>query len=495
MDPDLTRAAPLLRAWLEAVQRLGAGDLRPFTIPGHKHRTDLVGDLVAGDVPLYGGLAPVREADALLRSAEARTAERLGADWCRYSVGGSTHGNQALALAVGAPGDTVIVDRTSHRSVLLGLVLAGLRPVWVHPPVDEATGLPLGLTSDTLAESLAAHPEARAVFVTSPSYVGTCADVGALAKAAQTAGVPLVVDAAWGAHLGSHPALPPHPFAAGADAVVTSAHKTLPAPNQGAVVLARTTLLEADRLDRAMDATATTSPSGTILAGVDGALALTAARGEELAGALLDRVRRARAVLRDVPGLVAPDTVTFGSGCFDDAKLVLLLAGTGADGLAVDRDLAAAGFALEMADRDLLVPMVTLADDDGAVEALAAAIAVAVERRRGEPRPVSAHAAWTVAAEQVLTPRDAFFAAREAVSWDEAAGRVCAEVVAPYPPGVPVLAPGERITETALDALQRARDDGARIAYAADPTLATVLAVRRLTVPAPTVPVTVGGRP
>jgi arginine decarboxylase len=163
---------------------------------------------------------------------------------------------------------------------------------------------------------------------------------------------------------------------------------------------------------------------------------------------------------------------------YDDAKLVVLTPATGADGLVVDRDLAEAGFALEMADRDLLVPMVTLADDDDAVAALARAVAATVERHRGEPRPVAAHVAWSVAAEQVLDPRTAFFAAREPVPWSEAAGRVCAEVVAPYPPGVPVLAPGERITREVLESLRSARAAGARIAYAADPTLDTVLAVR-----------------
>jgi lysine decarboxylase len=477
VDPELLEAAPLLRAWVDAQRRLAAGDLRAFTVPGHKHRRDLIGDVVAGDVPLYGGLAPIREGDALLRTAEARTAERWNADWCRYSVGGSTHANQALTLAVGVPGDTVIVDRTCHRSLLLGLVLAGLRPVWVQPPIDAATGLPLGIAADTVADSLAAHPEARAVFVTSPSYVGTVADVAGLADVTHAVGVPLVVDAAWGAHLGSHPDLPAHPVVEGADAVVTSAHKALAALNQGAVVLARTDLLDTGRLDRAMEATATTSPSGTILASVDGSVALVALHGERLAGAVLDRVRRAREVLRRVPGVVVPDSTSL-PGDFDVAKPVVLLAGTGADGIAVDRSLAAQGFTLEMADRDLLIPMVTLADDDEAVSDLAVALATTIERHRGAPRPTTAHAAWTVAAEPVLTPRDAFFADREPVPWDRAAGRVCAEVVAPYPPGVAVLAPGERITQGALDALRRAKGYGARIAYAADPTLATVLAVR-----------------
>jgi arginine decarboxylase len=481
VDRDPLDDAPLLAAWRDAQRRVRTGELRAFTTPGHKQRGDLLGELGAGDLPLYGGLAPIRSGDALLRLAEQRAAERWGADWCRYSVGGSTHGNQALTLAVGAPGDTVVVDRTCHRSLLLGLVLAGLRPVWVHPPIDAATGLPLGVRADTVAEALARHPDARAVFVTSPSYVGTCADVGAIAEVTRAAGVPLLVDAAWGAHLGSHRDLPPHPFAAGADAVVTSAHKTLPALNQGALVLARTDLLAPDRLDRAMDATATTSPSGAIFASVDAVQELLAQRGETLVGALLERVRRARRVLGGVPGVAAPDAATFraaSGGTFDDAKLAVLLAGTGADGLAVDQDLAKQGFTVEMADRDLLIPMITIADDDAGVAELVDALVSTIERHRAEPRAAQVNAAWSVRAEQAMTPREAFFADREAVPWGEAAGRVCAEVIAPYPPGVPVLAPGERITEDALAGLRRASAGGARIAYAADPTLATVLAVR-----------------
>ncbi len=393
MDRDPLDDAPLYRAWADAQARFRAGELVPSRLPAHKQRTDLVGDLVAGDLPFYGGLAPIRGADALLRAAEQRTAERWGADWCRYSVGGSTHGNQALTLAVGAPGDTVVVDRTCHRSLLLGLVLAGLRPVWVHPPIDAATGFPLGVTADTVADALDRHPDARAVFVTSPSYVGTCADVGALSRVTRAAGVPLLVDAAWGAHLGSHPELPLHPFAAGADAVVTSAHKTLPALNQGALVLARTALLATDRLDRAMEATATTSPSGAIFASVDAVQALLAVRGEAAGGraAPPGTPRTSRAA--QVPGVVVPDAATFG-GTFDDAKLAVLLAGTGADGIAVDRDLADQGFTVEMADRDLLVPMVTIADDDAGARRLrgrrwwprSSAIGRATGRSRSTPR-------------------------------------------------------------------------------------------------------------
>ncbi len=477
LETGLRADAPLLDAWLTFTERAARGAVRPFTIPGHKQRRDLVGDVVAGDVPLYAGLDTMKLTRGVLADAEQRAARFWGADWCRFSVGGSTHGNQTLALAVGGPGDEVVVGRTLHRSLLLGLVLAGLRPVWLRPPVDATTGLPGQVTPDAVARALADHPTAVAVMLGDPSYVGTTGDVGALAAAAHAAGVPLVVDAAWGGHFGLHPALPPHPLAAGADAVVVSAHKTLPAVSQAAVVLARTRasggLLDAGRLERAFEATHTTSPHGGILASIDAARALVQRDGAELAAGLVRRVGAARSRLREVPGLVVLD-----GPLVDAAKLVVVLPGTGASGVAVEDDLLAAGFPVEMADRDTVVAMVTLADDDTGVADLADALADAVERHRGAPRPVAPGAAWSVVPEQVLSPREAFFADHEVVAADAAVGRVSAELVAPYPPGVPVLAPGERVTAEALDALRSARADGVRIAYAADPALAFLTVVR-----------------
>jgi lysine decarboxylase len=469
-DPRGLRAdAPLLDAWLRFTSQAEAGLLTPMSVPGHKQRHDLVGTVVAGDAPLYGGLGPIKRADTLLADAEGRAARLWGADWCRFSVAGSTHGNQALTLAAGKPGDYAVVTRTLHRSLLLGLVLAGLRPVWVRPEVDPASGLPGAVAVETVRAALAAHPGACGVFLGDPSYVGTTGDLAGHAAAAHEAGVPLIVDAAWAAHLGFHPDLPPHALAAGADAMVTSAHKALPAYTQGAMVFARTGRLDPARLDRAFEATHTTSPTGSILASIDAARALLARDGKELCARLLSCVAAARQRLREVPGLGVLD----GPGV-EPAKLVVLLAGTGAHGHAVEADLIAAGMPVELADRDTVIPIVTLADDADTVGAFTELLIASVERHRGRPRIPVAAAAWTVVPETVLAPREAFFAANETVSAARAVGRVSAELIAPYPPGVPVLAPGELITAEALDALREVLADGGRIAYAADPTLATV---------------------
>ena len=474
-DPrGLAADAPLLDAWLRFTAQAEAGTLTPMSVPGHKQRRDLTGTVTAGDAPLYGGLDSIKHADELLAEGERRAAQLWGADWCRFSVAGSTHGNQALALAAGEPGRPIVITRALHRSLLLGIVLAGLEPVWVLPEVDPATGLPGPVPVRAVADALARHPDACAVFLGDPSYVGTTGDLAGHAAAAHEAGVPLLVDAAWAAHLGFHPGLPPHALAAGADAMVTSAHKALPAYTQGALVLARTARLDPARLGRAFEATHTTSPTGTIMASIDAARALLARDGQELCGRLLRTVAAAKDRLRQVPGLDVLD----GPGV-EPAKLVVLLAGTGAHGIEVEADLIAAGMPVEMADRDTIIPIVTLADDEAVVSRFTAALVSIVEAHRGPPRRPVPAASWTVIPEMAMPPRDAFFCRNETLSARQAVGRVSAELVAPYPPGVPVLAPGEVITSAALDALGAARADGGRIAYAADPTLATVQVIAR----------------
>jgi arginine decarboxylase len=474
-DPLGLRAdAPMLAAWLDFTRQAEAGGVLPMSVPGHKQRQDLVGAVVAGDAPFYGGLDTIKHADNLRVECEGRAAALWGADWCRFSVAGSTHGNQALALAVGQPGQEVIINRTLHRSLLLGLVLAGLRPVWVRPEIDPASGLPAGVAVQTVRDALAAHPAACAVFLGDPTYVGTISDLAGHAAAAHEAGVPLIVDAAWAAHLGFHPDLPPHAIAAGADAMVTSAHKALPAYTQGALVLARTELLAAARLDRAFEATHTTSPTGSIMASIDAARALLAADGERLCGRLIRGVAAARKRLREVPGVDVLD----GPGV-EPTKLVVLLAATGAHGNRVEADIIAAGMPVEMADRDTVIPIPTIADDEDQIAAFTEVLIDAIERHRATPRHVVTAASWTVEPQTVLAPREAFFAPNETVPAAAAIGRVSAELIAPYPPGVPVLAPGELITAAAVEALREVAADGGRIAYAADPSLLTFQVLMR----------------
>jgi arginine decarboxylase len=471
---DTQADAPLA----DAAERFLADPGAPFTTPGHKRAAWLEDPLLARDLPLAGGADDLHLSGALLARAEALAAELWGAELCRFSVNGSTHGNEALCLAVGAPGARVGVTRGLHKSMFAGLVLAGLEPVWIHPRVDPATGLAAGLDLDEVRRALAAG--VAALLLVEPSYVGVLSDLPAIAELAHAAGVPVIADQAWGAHLGLHPALPDNALRMGADAMVVSAHKTLTAFTQGAMVFARGELLDRERLAAGFDALDTTSPSAAIYASLDRARRLMALRGRELLGralALADGFRRDAA---GIEGLTVLDrTAATAARAFDadPLKLVVSLAGTGADGFDVERDLLARGVRLEMADRDTLVPLLTIGDDEQGVGRLSAALAASVAARRGPPRPIASSTVWRLRPEPAMTPRDAFFAPRERVSAERAAGRISAETAAPYPPGIPALAPGELIGAELLDGLRAEAAAGSRIAYCSDPTLATLLVV------------------
>jgi arginine decarboxylase len=454
----------------DAVERFLAEPGTTFTVPGHKRNPKLGSGPLAYDLPLVSGADDSRVSRDVLGQAERLAARLWGGDWCRFSVAGSTHGNQSLALAVGRPGDTVVVARTLHKSLFAGLVLAGLEPVWVIPDVDAQTGLAGTLPPERVAAALDRAERPRAVFVVEPSYVGMLSDIEGIAREAHAAGVPLLVDQAWGGHLGFHPGLPGHALSRGADALVTSTHKTLTAFTQGSLVVARTELLDAGRLDEAFEMLHTTSPAAAILASTDRARALMEDRGEELLDVTIRLVSDARERLRAVEGL---GVVEAG----DPAKLVVTLAGTGADGFAVEADLLAEGIRFEMADRDTLVPIVTLADTEETVDRLVSALERSLARRSAAPRPPSASMVWSLEPVTVLNPRDAYFAPRERVSANRAVGRVAAETAAPYPPGIPALAPGELITAELLDALRAEAAAGTRVAYCSDPALETLLVV------------------
>ena len=255
--------------------------------------------------------------------------------------------------------------------------------------------------------------------------------------------------------------------------MVTSAHKALPSYSQGALVLARTVLLDHVRLDRGFEATHTTSPAASIMASIDAARALLAREGVHLCTRLLRNVAAAKKRLTQVPGVQVLD----GPGV-EPTKLVILLAGTGASGIAVSMDLWAAGIPVEMAERDMIVPVVTIADDEKTVARFTEECILSIQRRRTLPRPMSAVGFRMDVPEVVLSPREAFFAPAEAVSISVAIGRVSAELIAAFPPGIPLLAPGERVTRRIIDALRAILSEGGRIAYAADLNLESIRVVR-----------------
>jgi lysine decarboxylase len=339
--------------------------------------------------------------------------------------------------------------------------------------------MPIGVAVEDVEITLAANPDARAVLVTEPGYLGTLSDLEGIIEVAHRRDVPVIVDQAWGAHFGHHPDLPPHAMALGADAMVTSIHKLLLGYTQASLVCASTLRLDPDRLDRGFEATHTTSAAGSVLASIDATRALMDARGHELLEGVIRNVGAARERLREqVPGLGVPDERSFPPGRFDTTRLVLLLSGIGANGIEVERMLIDQGIPLELADRDTIVAIVSVADDESTLDKLVSALVPAILETSGPPRAASVALSWDVQPVYAMSPRAAFFSAHESVPADLAVGRVSAELIAPYPPGIPVLAPGELVTETLLSGLRAVAADGVRVAYAADPTLKTLEVVR-----------------
>jgi lysine decarboxylase len=468
---ELRKSAPLLDAYLAYFESART----PFTIPGHKQKTSALdaglGAVVDSDTPLYGGLDEIKLTNQTLRAAEDLAAKLWGADYARFSTGGSTHANQAIIFALGKPGDKVAVSRTAHRSVLSALVLAGLEPIWMSPEIDGATGVPIGIGVTELKKALTENP--IAVLLTEPGYLGTISDLPALIEAAHEKKVPVILDAAWGGHFGFHPLLPRHAIQLGADALITSTHKALPGYSASALLLARTEFLSAERLEQSFETTHTTSPAGAPLASIDGVRALLQTRGEELIGALLENIHAFKESVQAefaLPIFLYPND--FPAGRFDPTKIVLRVQQLGASGVDIEEDLQAAGIRVEMADRDTIVFLGTIADSKEDFAHLADVLIPILKRRQEQRRESATALSWSVTPQKKISMRDAYFAKTEMVDAASALGRVSADLIAPYPPGVAVVAPGEVLTQQIIEGLASSLAAGVRIAYATDSTLA-----------------------
>ena len=467
---DLRNIAPLLDAYLSYFERKRS----PFTVPGHKQNASRLdaglGALVDSDVPLYGGLDEIKLTNKVLARAEKPAADFWGADFARFSTGGSTHANQAAILALGKPGDKVAVSRTAHRSVLSALVLAGLEPLWLTPEINNATGIPIGIPISELERVLPEKP--IALLLTEPGYLGTLSDIGSLVALAHSHSMPVIIDAAWGGHFGFHKDLPAHALQMGADALITSVHKALPGYSASALLLARTEFLSAQRLEQSFETTHTTSPAGAPLASIDATRALLQTRGEELLGELLSNVAYFKEKVQSEFSLpIFLNDSDFPAGRFDPAKIILRANQLGASGVSIENALGEHGIRVEMADQDTVVFLATLADTRADFDEVADLLIKIARSQQSTPRPSATALSWSVVPTVGISMRDAYFASTEMVSATDAIGRVSADLIAPYPPGVAVIAPGEILTEKIVQGLSASQKAGVRIAYATDPTL------------------------
>ena len=475
---SLRVSAPLLDAYLSYFEQ----QRQPFTIPGHKQRAARLdaglGLVVDSDTPLYGGLDEIKLSNHVLKRAEALAATLWGADYARFSTGGSTHANQAMILALGKPGDKVALSRTAHRSVLSALVLAGLEPIWLSPEIDAATGVPIGIPVAEFEKIINQKP--IALLLTEPGYLGTLSDLPALIESAHAHAIPVIVDAAWGGHFGFSHLVPEHCLAMGADALITSTHKALPGYSASALLIAQGKYLNLDRIEQSFETTHTTSPAGAPLASIDGCRALLQTRGQELISQLVADVAAFKSEVQshfDLP--IFLNTSDFPAGRFDPTKIVLRANQLGASGVDIEKALQAFNIRVEMADGDTVVFLATLADSKVEFDELARALIPILKAEQKAPRATATSLSWSTVPTVALSMRDAYFAETEMVAAAQAIGRISADLIAPYPPGVAVIAPGEVLTKVIVEGLAATKAAGVRIAYATDSSLASYRVVTR----------------
>jgi arginine/lysine/ornithine decarboxylase len=455
----------------------------PFSAPGHKRgagvstelRVLLGDDALAADVWMGVGAH-----DPAQRAAEDLAAAAWGADRSFFLVNGSSSGTHAFLLATLGPGDEVVVARDVHQSVVAGLLLNGVRPVWITPRLHPELDLSLGIDPSDVAAALATHPAAKLVVLTSPTYHGAVSDVAGIVAVTHARGVPVYVDEAWGAHLPFHPALPPSAMASGADGAVTSAHKLLATPRQGALLNVRRGLIDVERVTMAVRLTQTTSPSMPILAGLDACRQQMVLEGEGLLERAIGLAFAARRRLGALTGISVLGGREFADVSFDPTRLVIDVQGLGMTGFAAEGILRQRfGIAPAMSERAGVVCAITLGDTPQSVDRLVEAFAtLGAERRAGEPGQVS-HGAWGYRAlltpgRQVLSPREAFFARSRTLQLADAIGQIAAELVIPYPPGIPAVVPGELVAAGTVAYLQEGVVNGMHLRGATHPELETM---------------------
>ena len=460
---------------LDAIQQARDENLYTFAVPGHRFGRG-VDDRTAQVLSRGAFEADVIMAKASVSPAEDLYADAVGARHAVFTTCGSSISIHVALLTVSGPGRKVIIDRNVHKSVVASLVLAGVEPVWLRPSWDERRQIAHPATTETLVGALEEHPDASAVLLITPTEYGTGADVRESARLCHEHGIPLIVDEAWGAHFGFHPDPPTAAVQAGADLAVQSIHKADGGLSQSSMILVGGDLVDLVDLRLRLDLITTTSPSPLMYGSIDGWRRQLALNGKELIDAALERADGIRRRLQKVPEFQVIDASihdTEGVVEWDPLKLSVDVSALGLTGYQVKDWLESEKkLAAQLADSRRVVFSLTYADDDDAVERLARAMEQLAANPPAPDRPAPRiPPLHDLDLEQVMLPRDAYFADTEQVA--DPAGYVAAEMVSPYPPGVPVLLPGERITQAAVDYLRSGKAAGMRTPDASDPELRT----------------------
>jgi lysine decarboxylase len=477
--------------YLDALRGYAERDPGRFHVPGHKGGpgadpglAEALGErALALDIPaLIEGIDTGEEPTPFER-AQALAARAWGARRSWFLINGASQANHVAMLALAHDGAEVVVQRNAHSSTIDALVLSGLRPAFVAPELDPELHIAHCVTPEALERALGANPDAVGATVVSPTYFGAVADVAGLAEVAHARGVPLIVDEAWGAHLAFHDELPVHALALGADLVVSSVHKVVGSLTQAAIVhLGHDSRLDEHVVDRCVTLLESTSPSALLSGSLDAARRHVALRGRELLEETIRTLAVARAAVRRLPGLDVLDERLAGAPGvhdYDPLRLAIDVRGTGATGYELERLLRELDDVnMELAGENVMVALFGMGEPAVQAERLAAALRRAVEALPApgdrSREPFAPPPPW---GELVMTPREAFLGPQEVVPAAEAVGRISAESLAAYPPGIPNVLPGERLTAETLEYVQQALDHGGSLRGASDRRLRTLRVV------------------
>jgi arginine/lysine/ornithine decarboxylase len=486
---DHTRA-PML----DGIKRYRDRGMTPFSTPGHKMGMGMDPELVAlygpqalmSDIPVSGGVDDIHFKWEIWRQAEELGADAWGADRTYYLVNGSSAGNHAFLLSMLGPGDEVIVARDVHKSMMVALIHTGAKPIYVAPRLHPEHNVGLGVHPDDIAATLDEHPDAKLVILVSPSYCGVSSDLKGIAAVSHARGVPVYVDEAWGPHFHFHPALPKSAMASGIDGAVASTHKVLGAITQSAVLNVQGPRVDLGRLSGTVSMSQTTSPAAFILASIDTCRRQMALHGEELIGITIELAQSARRRIQAIPGVSVLDADQLGVTDYDLTKLVIDVHGIGMTGFELEEELRFRFSVVpEMSDLAGIVCLITVGDTQESIDRLVDAMrTIAAERGVNRDGIGGAHLRSSGAVispgVQAMTPRDAFFARARTIPLTEAIGQISAELVIPYPPGIPVLAPGDVIIPEKLEYLATIAAMGMYISGASDHCLNTIKVVDQL---------------
>ena len=463
----------------EALERLKRRRVVPFDVPGHKRGrgnpelADLLGEkCVSLDVNSMKPLDNLCHPVSVIKEAEELAAEAFHADHAFFMVGGTTSSVQGMVLSCCKAGDKIILPRNVHKSAINALVLCGAIPVYVNPEVNAQLGISLGMEVSQVEKAMDENPDAVAVLVNNPTYYGICSDLRTIVKKAHARGMKVLADEAHGTHLYFGRNLPVSGMAAGADMAAVSMHKSGGSLTQSSLLLLNKSM-NAEKVRQIINLTQTTSASYLLLSSLDISRRNLALRGEESFEKVAGMAQYAREEINEIGGYYAygMDLINGTSVFdFDVTKLSIYTLGNGLAGIEV-YDLLRDEYDIQIEFGDIgnILAYLSIGDRAQEVERLVSALA---EIRRRFQKDKSGLLDQEYIDPQVVTsPQEAFYAEKCSLPLRETEGKVCSEFVMCYPPGIPILAPGERITPEILDYIEYAKAKGCNMTGPEDPDI------------------------